>query len=246
MTPIIEGTNISYAIESLPILENISFSIAYGDYVGLIGPNGGGKSTLIKIMLGLIKPTQGKIKLMGKDLKYFLEWENIGYVPQGIAHSSQYIPASVEEIINSGISQTFPFNNKSNKNIDISNVLDLVGIKKLKGKLIHSLSGGERQLVFIARALVTNPKLLILDEPTTGVDISSLERFYSLLKNLNENKKITIIMVSHDVDVISKNAKHIICVNKQLICHSHHKNIDLDKMIEKMYGKKVKKISHFH
>ena len=248
MTPCIELKNISSSYDHTFILEHISFSVNTGDYVGIIGPNGGGKTTLIKIILGILQPTSGEIFLFEKEVSKMKNREYIGYVPQKITQGDFAFPATVNEIMLSGLtSKLGVFHSFHKHDYDaVKNALSLVGMNNFENRQIRELSGGERQRIFIARALVGKPKILILDEPTIGVDTPNQKSFYNLLEELNKNFKITILLISHDIEVITKKVKTVLCLNKKLVCHVtpqiFKKNIDLDTV----YGESVKRIKHQH
>ncbi len=221
----IKISNVSFAYDGHQIISNLSFVVEKGDYLGIIGPNGGGKTTLLKIILGLLKPKKGEVIINGK----------CGYVPQRAAQDTAGLPATVEEIVASGGSS-------SEK---ITHAMELVGINKHKDKLLSSLSGGERQKVFVAHSLAGNPEILILDEPSAGVDISSQGKFYSFLRELNK-KGITIIFVSHDINVIANEAKKVLCLGGKTVCFGTPQETITQKNIENLYGRSVKFFLHQH
>jgi len=247
-SPCIEVTGVSYTYNGHPVLENIEFTVNQGEYLGIIGPNGGGKSTLIKIMLGLLKPTTGSIKIFGHDIENFNERYKIGYVPQRAAHEEFYFPATVEEIVKSGrTSRTGLLKRFSSQAKEaVAKAMDVAGITDLRKRLIGELSGGERQRVFIARALAAEPKILILDEPEVGVDIVSKDRFHTFLRHLNKDLHITILFISHDVGAIAHEVSDILCLNIKLICHGTPAQYIKEDFLEQVYGKKVRSIYHDH
>jgi zinc transport system ATP-binding protein len=224
--PQIEVKNLSFSYNSEVVLNNISFAVTKGDYLGIIGPNGGGKTTLVKILLGLLPFKEGSVVVNGTS----------GYVPQKAAQEISGLPATVREIIESG----------ERKNEErIKEVMDITDVKNYQNKLISDLSGGERQKVFIARALVKNPDILFFDEPSTGVDMASQGKFYSFLKELNE-KGITIIFVSHDINVVSREVKNVLCIGGKSLCFGSPQETLTDENIENLYGRKVKFFLHKH
>jgi zinc transport system ATP-binding protein len=244
----IELDNINYRYNDHPILEYISFSVNTGDYLGIIGPNGGGKTTLIRIMLGLLKPSSGTVRIFGQDIKNFNKRHLLGYVPQRAAHEEFYFPASVEEVVRTGrvariglFKRYGPEDNRA-----VEQAIEIADISRYRKRLIGELSGGERQRVFIARALAGEPKILILDEPVVGVDIASKDRFYSFLKHLNQDINITILFVSHDVGVIAHEVNDVLCLNRRLICHGAPQDYIKEEFLEQVYGRKVTSIFHDH
>ncbi|TSC87672.1 MAG: zinc transport system ATP-binding protein [Microgenomates group bacterium Gr01-1014_16] len=234
--PIVQLEDITYSYNHEPAVEGVTLSIDQGDFVGFIGPNGSGKSTLIKIILGLLKPDKGKVYLFGTKVEKFSDWEKIGYVPQKAGLMPVKFPITVGEIV------ALSAKNKSAAN----SALEAIDMRKHKNSLITELSGGQQQRVFIARALATQPQLLILDEPTVGVDAEAQSGFYDLLKHLNETKKLTLILVSHDVDVVAHEVKTIVCINKNLVCHGPPKDIISGDFINQLYGKHLKFVVHGH
>jgi zinc transport system ATP-binding protein len=216
--------------------------------VGLIGPNGGGKTTLLKIMLGLLKPKQGTVKLFGQPIEKFNNWSKIGYVPQKAVNFDVKFPATVQEVVMMGrygkrgllhrITQ-------EDKQV-VQKVLEQVDMLGFSNRLIGDLSGGQQQRVFIARALATEPEVVFLDEPTVGVDVQTQEHFYDLLKKLNTQLNLTLVLVSHDIDVIAHEATELACINQNLVYHGTPKEFIKGDYIKNLYGKEVKFILHDH
>lgn len=240
--------DLSFSYSGYPVLEHINFSVQSGDYLGVIGPNGGGKTTLIKILLGLLKPTSGTVQVFGIPIRDFKEKALIGYVPQRVSHAVSQFPATVEEVVQSGRTARVGILQRLGRG-DLSAVkeaMEVADVTKYKSKRIDELSGGERQRVFIARALAGEPKILILDEPSVGVDIAAQEKFYTFLESLNRDHGLTIIFVSHDIDVVAHEVKSLLCLNKHLVCHGAPREFMKEEYLEKLYGKKVKFILHGH
>jgi len=215
--PIITIKNLSFAYQRENIiLENINLEVFSDDFLGIIGPNGGGKTTLLKIILGLLKPDKGDILVFDKKPKEARDL--VGYVPQFLEIDLD-CPVSVLDIVLMGIlNRKKIFQRYNDEDLKLAKeALDFVDLWDLKDKQIGELSGGQRQRVYIARALIRKPKLLILDEPTASIDEKSEREFWELLKEINKNA--AIIIVSHDIGVIFKNVNKIACLNKQLYCH---------------------------
>jgi zinc transport system ATP-binding protein len=220
MNKIIEIKNLNAGYDESLVLKNINFIINDNDFIGIIGPNGGGKTTLIKTILGIIKPQTGTITyhFPGKerDFRKF-----IGYLPQQNVIDKKF-PISVREVILSGLtsqkSLIFRFSSPEKKKAD--ELIEKSGLSNISGNPIGELSGGQLQRVFLARAVISNPRLLILDEPSTYVDNRSEFELYETLKELN--KEIAILLISHDIGTISSYIKTIACVNLNL--HYHHSN----------------------
>lgn len=243
--PIIELKDVSVAYGDNSILEHISFVIEKGDYVGVVGPNGGGKSTLLKIIVGLQTPQSGTVLINGASISSFRKKYEIGYVPQRIVSDSASFPATVYEVVESGrIPQLSLFGRLTPKDkIAVKEALRVARITDLENKLMSELSGGQRQRVYVARALASESKVLILDEPFVGVDIATQTEFYAFLKELNNNG-LTILFVSHDIDVITEEAKSILCLNRGLLCFGPSGLLEEKEVIEGLYGKRITHLHH--
>jgi len=236
--PIFDVNNLNFSVGNQNILTDISFKIFHAEYIAIIGPNGGGKTTLIRILLGLDKPSSGEVKIFGKKIRNFRDWYKIGYVPQRATLVDANFPATVEDVVKMGrTSQRGLFTKESSEDralvIDAMNKMD---VYNLKDKMVGTLSGGQRQRVMIARALSSKPEILILDEPNTGVDMASQKRFYALLKQLNTEEKITVVFITHDIGVIADDIARLFTINeKAIICNDPKKVMSCDDMSE-LYG----------
>ena len=235
----IEVENVYFRYETTPILEEVNFKVEEKDFVGIIGPNGGGKTTLIKILIGLLKPEKGTVKIFGEPISKQNKY--VGYVPQLFNFDNNF-PINVRDVVLMGrLKPGLLLTKAKNKDQQIvEECLAKVDMLPYKNELIGNLSGGQKQRVLIARALSVQPKILILDEPTASVDSKAGRNFYELLRKLNED--ITIIMVSHDIGVISQYVKKIACLNKKLVFHNS-KEISRE-MLEATYKCPVDLIAH--
>lgn len=244
----IEVENLNFSFDKNTVIEDVSFKIAQGQYTGLIGPNGGGKTTLVKILLGLLSQSSGAVRLFGESAATFTRRFLIGYVPQNASQAEFYFPATAHEIVRSGRTARVGLLRRFTKgdNAAIDNAMETAGVVDLKDRLIGKLSGGQRQRVFIARALAGDPKVLILDEPAVGVDMASKAHFYEFLHNLNKNSGITILFVTHDLGVIAKEVDTVLCLNTTLLCHSQPQELSQDRLVEIAYGGKVTPVIHGH
>ncbi|MFZ2300197.1 MAG: metal ABC transporter ATP-binding protein [Candidatus Moraniibacteriota bacterium] len=242
--PIIEAERIFFHYGKEEVLHDISFAVEQGDYIGLVGSNGSGKTTLLKILLGLTAPTAGTAKLFGIPVNRFRDWQNIGYVPQHVFRGDMDFPATVEEVVESGHSGTRCRSGGSACG-EAKRALERAGIAHLLKKRIGELSGGERQRVFIARALVAEPALLILDEPTTGIDAATEKQFYAFLDELNRSG-MTIILVSHDLEAIAREVKTVLCLNRRLVCYGTPEHLRSAEVLEEMYGRGKQMLHHEH
>jgi zinc transport system ATP-binding protein len=207
----IKGLTFSYG--NTPVLKGADLSVPKGRFAALIGANGAGKSTLIKMLLGELPLTgeNGSIELMGQELKQFDGWSQVGYVPQNGMAGYKDFPASVEEIVKANLYSRiglFRFGGKKEKEL-VHQALCQVGMEPFEKRLIGKLSGGQQQRVLLARALVNQPKLLILDEPTSGVDKENTEEFYRLIKKFNREDGVTVFMVTHDRNCLSELADDV-------------------------------------
>lgn len=245
--PIITVDNLSFSYNGNHVLDNIKLEVMSGDYLGLIGPNGSGKTTLLRLILGLLPPKSGKVSLFGKPLHQIKDWIRLGYIPQKATQFENKFPITVWETVSLGrIAKKGllgKFNKEDKKAID--DALSKVNLLPYKNKLIDELSGGQQQRVFIAKALASDPELLILDEPTVGIDSQSQEDFYELLTQLNKEGK-TIVIVSHDISVIANEVTSLACLNKTMVYHGTPKQFIKEDYLEKLYGKDRKFIIHGH
>jgi len=238
--PLVEIRNLYAGYNRETILRDINLSIEENDFIGLIGPNGGGKTTLLKVILGLLTPRQGKIMVMGQPPQQGRQ--QIGYVPQNITYDSDF-PIRVSDVVRMGRlgpNRLFKSYNPEDDTI-VMERLAWVDMLDHKDNSLSELSGGQRQRVYIARALVNAPQLLLLDEPTVSVDIEARAKIYSLLHTINQNG-ITILLVSHDMNVISSYVKTIGCLNRTLYYHNE-KKITAE-MLESGYNCPVDLIAH--
>ena len=214
---IVDITDLCFSYSGKEVLHGIDMVVEEGDFIAVVGPNGGGKTTLLKLVIGLLKPTRGTVRLRGRRAgKQALE---IGYVPQQIDHNLSF-PATALDVVIMGKhlpQNRLSFGRAAKDREDGLAALEKMGIGGLAGRKISDLSGGQRQRVLIARALVTEPELLVLDEPTASIDSRGQTEFYQLLQELN--KDLTILMVSHDLLSVSTYAKSVACVNKRLHYH---------------------------
>lgn len=247
-SPLIDLKDISYSYEQTKALDHISLAVQEGDFLAIIGPNGSGKSTLLKIMLGLLKPTSGTVELFGTEAKQFKQREWIGYVSQKSNSFNSGFPATVEEVVigglakKAGLFKRIPRDGKKLAN----DALASVGMAAFAKRRISELSGGQQQRVFIARALVARPKVLILDEPTVGIDHDNVQAFYNMLAHLNHDHNITMILVTHDMGSVSDRITHVACLNQTIHFHGFKEKFETmsDEQLEAWHGHSVRKIHH--
>ena len=218
-TEVISLNHVWVRYNQTPVLEDIDFKVYEGDFIGLIGPNGGGKTTLLKLILGLIYPYQGNVKIMGKQVGSGRQ--HIGYVPQVLEFDREF-PVKVADVVRMGRLGKRRLLHRYNAKDEtiVNHSLEKVGMVKLRDRPIGKLSGGQRQRVYIARALASEPRILLLDEPTASVDSRIKSSIYELLKDIN--KYITILMISHDIGAISAYVKTIGSLNRRLFYHGEN------------------------
>lgn len=245
---IIEISNLSFSYGDIDVLKDINLKIHEGDYISLVGPNGSGKTTLLEIMLGLLKPKTGSVSLFGSPINKFKDWSKIGYVAQKATNFDPLFPVTVREVVSMGRYAPIGLFRWLSKNDDeiVNHALDQVEMRQFSDRLIGDLSGGQQQRVFIARALAAQPQIIFLDEPTVGVDLKSQEDFYSILRKLNRDLGITLILISHDIDVISKEVTEIACLNQTLVYHGDPNKFIKGKYLENLYGGNASFVEHNH
>jgi len=245
---VFEVEHLHYRVGDQLILEDVSLKVLQGEYCAVIGPNGGGKTTLVRLLLGLQKPTSGTIRLFGEALKQFRRWERIGYVPQQATQTDRFFPGTVEEIVGMGRVSRLGWNKKWREDDRrmIAYAMERMEIASLGDKLIGELSGGQRQRVMIARALASEPKVLILDEPNTGVDQPSQQRFYRLLRQLNAEARLTILFITHDIGVIADDIARLFTVNQTLATCNDPKTLLNCEGMSELYGIDAHLLSQHH
>ena len=229
----IEVKNLSFGYSDVLLMDGVSFRVGKGDFAAVIGSNGTGKSTMIKLLLGLLTPQSGEIFLMGEPLSAFHRFQKIGYVPQNSGSSAGSFPATAEEIVLSSLYSQIGFlklAGKKHRKI-VLDALESVGMKAHAKSLISELSGGQQQRVMLARVLVNNPEILLLDEPTVGIDVGAVSSLMEILHKLNIEKQVTILMVTHDLSHVAQYLNRVLCLSdrnfaedtipEELIVHAH-------------------------
>ena len=247
MRSFVEIEKVSVRYGEVSVLENIDLTVDPGDFLGIIGPNGSGKTTLLRIMLGLLAPTSGQVRLFGHPPASLKQWGRLGYVPQK-ATFDPALPVTVGEVVASGLIATLGLLRRvrAAERQRVTDVLAQVGMTAHAAARVGSLSVGQQQRVLIARALVSDPELLILDEPTGGVDPEAQTSFYALLHHLNREREVTLILVSHDIGVVAKEVTRLACLNRRLIFHGRPGDFLSDAALAALYGPAVRVVSHDH
>lgn len=247
---VIDIKDVSFRYEREWVLEQINLSVQKGDFLGLVGPNGSGKSTLLKLILGLMKPQTGEISLFDEPIVKFKDWNRIGFVSQKANSFNSGFPATVFEVVASGLTGKlglFRVLKDRHKKL-IMETIEAVGMGDFVRRNIGELSGGQQQRVFIARSLVSRPDILILDEPTVGVDERNVRSFYDMLVQLNKEQGITLILVTHDIGTMTDKVTHVACLNK--ILHFHGDVEEFEKFhsddLSAVYNHDVRTLFHDH
>lgn len=218
---IFELRNISFAYEQQKVLDRIQLELQRGEFLGLVGPNGSGKSTLVKCMLGLLQPDEGEVYYLGQPLRKFSGNLEIGYVSQKANQFNHGFPATVAEIVATGLYGKLGLFRRMGKKewARVYEAIELVGLSSLAERSIGNLSGGQQQRALIARALVGEPKILILDEPTVGIDAAGAAQFYHLLDTLHREMGLTMLLVTHEIEDVISYLDRVACINRQLHFH---------------------------
>jgi zinc transport system ATP-binding protein len=226
-------------------LENISLQIYQKDLVGIIGPNGAGKSTLLSVILGLVKPTTGGVRLFGKPISSEA-LRRVGYVPQKAQPRDVNFPSTVYETVLMGRVPKAGLLHRLGKedHQKVKEVLERLELEDLRDRRIGLLSGGQSQRVFLAKALVSDPELLILDEPTSGVDAPSRKEFYGILGKLNQESGVTLILSSHDIGIVTTLAKRVVCLNRTLFFCGDTREFADSSILAKAYDHPIELVRH--
>jgi zinc transport system ATP-binding protein len=247
-TPILEVSNLYVSRSNSPVIEHASFTIHRGDYVGIVGPNGGGKTTLLLALLNILPRTKGSIRLFGQNIESFSDWEKVAYVSQHAINFDPQFPLAVRELVSLGKV------NRSNlgrtlKREDwesVDEMLGFMGISDIADRRIGQLSGGQKQRVFVAKALVRNPEIILLDEPIVGVDAKTQEKFYKKLSDLNIKKGITILLVTHDLTAVFCRMSKVMCINRWVNVAEITEKLEAEKVLRKAYGEHFHFVFHKH
>jgi len=236
---VIEIDNVSFSYGEGTVLEKVNLTVNSGDFLAIVGPNGGGKTTLVKLILGLLKPVEGRIRVFGAETAAALD--RIAYVPQDTEFNRSF-PITVREVVAMGkkaSSKKFSFRRTAGRE-QVEFWLSRLGLTDLSLNRLAALSNGQRKRVFIARALCAEPSLLIMDEPLASVDVESQELFFNILQEWR--KRSTMIMVTHDTGVVARYVTSVVCVNRELV---QHDSLRLDnETFERVYGRHLQVMTH--
>ena len=212
--------NLGIAFPNVKVFENVSLDIEEGEFVAVVGPNGSGKSTFLKIIAGIINPDKGSVRIFGSDIKDFSDWSKLTYISQTPMQTNRRFPVSVKEVVSMGLCRQslLPWLNKQEKK-KISAALSLVDMEYFADSLFGELSGGQKQKVMLAKAFASESELLLLDEPTSGIDVDAKQEIYGILRENNAINKNTIVMVSHDMELAIKACSRVLCLEKGGMCY---------------------------
>lgn len=230
------------------VLDRVDLRIRRGEFVGVIGPNGAGKTTLLRALLGLVRLSCGHVRLFGQDLRRFRDWHRVGYVPQRAVAFETRFPATILEVVLSGragrvgVGRRFGPQDRAAAEA----ALQAAGLWEVRDRLVGQLSVGQQQRVFVARALANEPELLLLDEPTVGVDPEGEERFYELLRHLHRERGTTVVLVSHDVAAVAREVSQLACLNRTLFFHGPPEEALRAGTLERLYGTRSLVVAHRH
>ena len=245
---IAEVKNLSFSYSGQAVLKGINFKINAGDFIALLGPNGSGKTTLIKILLGLLPSQKGKINLFDSALQKFNTWQNIGYLEQKTS-TPRNMPLTAFGVVRLGLLSTKKglklFNKEDNKKTDA--IMKKLRCYNYKDKLFSELSGGQQQRVLLARTLISEPKFLILDEPSTALDSSSRDEFFEIISALNKENKTTVLLVTHDISQVGKYVNKFLVLDKQIIFYGSKEDFCNSKEVTAYFGPYTQHlIDHLH
>jgi len=230
------------------VIEGATFTITKGDYVGIVGPNGGGKTTFLKVILNFLPHTQGSIHLFGTELTKFTSWQKIAYISQQATNFEDQFPLTVRELVSLGCIKKGQLGRKFThtdwKIVDEN--LEFMGLSDVANRRIGQLSGGQKQRMFVAKALTHNPELILLDEPIVGVDSAAQEKFYKKLSDLNNKYQTTILIVTHDLASVFCRMSKILCINKKIELANITQNLDTTQLLKRAYGEHFHFVFHQH
>ncbi|MDR0318646.1 MAG: metal ABC transporter ATP-binding protein [Nitrososphaerota archaeon] len=248
VTPILETKNLNIYRNGIAVIKDATFTINRGDYIGIVGPNGGGKTSLLSAILGFLPYSSGSISLFGAELTKFSSWQKIAYISQQATNFEDQFPLTVRELVSLGCIKKGKlgrrFTSEDWKIVD--NNLDFMGLSDIANRRIGQLSGGQKQRMFVAKALTHNPELILLDEPIVGVDSDAQEKFYKKLSDLNIERQITILIVTHDLASVFCRMSKIMCINKTVEFTEITPELDTNLLLKRAYGEHFHFVYHQH
>jgi zinc transport system ATP-binding protein len=247
VTPLIEVERVSVRHGDTRVLDGVSLAVAPGEFLGIIGPNGCGKTTLLRVMLGLLRPTSGAVRLFGQPPASFRDWRRLGYMPQRASFDGA-LPVTAAEVVATGLIRPPGLRRRAraDEQRKVTESLALVGMEKHARARMGTLSTGQQQRVLIARALVSDPELLLLDEPTASIDVEAQSSFYTLLRTFNRERGVTLVIVSHDIGVVAQEVSRVACLNRHLLSCGHPSEVLTPEALDTLYGASVRLVPHTH
>jgi zinc transport system ATP-binding protein len=238
---LVDLADVTFGYTNAPVVEGVSLSVDAGEYVGIVGPNGSGKSTLLRLILGLHEPDSGRIELFDRPPRDFVDRERVGYVAQDVTENTKEMPITVFEVVLMGRFPHAGFGRIGDDDRERArDALETVGIDHLADRRITKLSGGQRQRAYLARALAGEADLLVLDEPTVGVDAESVEAFFELLGGLNDDGK-TILLVEHDIGAVLEHTDRVLCLNRELYFDGPPAEFADSDALDRAYGTNIRR-----
>lgn len=246
--PVLEVKNLNVSRNGTKVIEDANFVVNQGDYVGIVGPNGGGKTTLLNAILNFIPVTSGSILLFGVDITKFSSWGKIAYISQNATSFENQFPLTVRELVSLGCIRKGNVGRRFRREDwqAVNDSIQFMGLSDVADRRIGQLSGGQKQRVFVAKALARNPDLIFLDEPIVGVDSNAQEKFYKKLSDLNTERKTTILIVTHDLASVFCRMSKVLCVNKKVEVAQITEGLDADQLLKKAYGEHFHFVFHRH
>jgi zinc transport system ATP-binding protein len=247
-TPILEVKNLNVNRGDEKAIEDANFSINQGDYVGIVGPNGGGKTTLLSAILKFIPINKGSISLFNEDISKFSSWGKIAYISQQATSFESQFPLTVKELVSLGCIRKSNIGRRLKQEdwAAVDQSIDFMGLSDVANRRIGQLSGGQKQRVFVAKALARKPELIFLDEPIVGVDSTAQEKFYKKLSDLNIERQTTIMIVTHDLASVFCRMSKVLCVNKKVEVAKITYDLDTNRLLKRAYGEHFHFVFHNH
>jgi zinc transport system ATP-binding protein len=246
--PVLEVKNLDVNRDGERVIEDANFSVNPSDYVGIVGPNGGGKTTLLSAILNFLPVTNGSIRLFGVDIAKFGSWEKIAYISQHATSFENQFPLTVRELVSLGCIRKGNVGRRFRREdwAAVDDSINFMGLSDVTDKRIGQLSGGQKQRVFVAKALARKPELIFLDEPIVGVDSNAQERFYKKLSDLNTERQTTILIVTHDLASVFCRMSKVLCVNKKVEVAQITDELDANLLLKRAYGEHFHFVFHRH
>jgi zinc transport system ATP-binding protein len=247
-TPILEVQRLYVNRGAEPVIEDAAFAINRGDYVGIVGPNGGGKTTLLSAILSFIPTASGSIRLFGEDIGKFSSWGKIAYISQQATSFESQFPLTVRELVSLGCIRKNNIGRRLKPEdwVAVDQSIDFMGLSDVANRRIGQLSGGQKQRVFVAKALARKPEMIFLDEPIVGVDSTAQEKFYKKLSDLNVERQTTILIVTHDLASVFCRMSKVLCVNKKVEVAKITDDLDTAMLLKRAYGEHFHFVFHRH